>query len=397
MTSSEDQPTERKRGGFLLVFLLLVVVVSGIWYYAHSNGMPQMPGTTSGAQHKHSGDGASVPGGGPVSVATVTARKDNIDITRQALGTVTPAANVTVRTQINGLLQEIAFQEGQIVQKGDYLAQIDPRPYQMAEEQAEGALQRDQALLGEAQLNLDRYRKLVKQDSIAKQQLDTQESLVEQYKGNVLTDQGQIDAAKLNLTYCHITAPVAGRVGLRQVDAGNYAQTSDANGIVSITQLQPITVIFTLPEDDLPAVMKRLGDGATLTATAFDRTLRAKLAEGKLSAVDNQINTSTGTIKLRAEFDNKDNMLFPNQFVNITLLVDTLRDAVVVPSAAIQRGSPGTYVYRVKDDKTVSVTPVKLGATQGDNVAVTDGLSVGDIVVIEGADKLRDGAAVSVK
>jgi multidrug efflux system membrane fusion protein len=323
--------------------------------------------------------------------------KGDIDVTRRALGTVTPLANVTVRTQINGQLMEIAFQEGQIVHKGDYLAQIDPRPYQNALEQATGALQRDQALLKDAELNLARYKKLLAQDSIAKQTADTQASLVQQNQGNVLTDQSQIDAAQLNLTYAHITAPITGRVGLRQVDAGNYVQTGDTNGIVTITQLQPITVIFTLPEDDVPTVMKLFNDGAELMATAYDRAQSAKLAVGRLVSTDNQIDTSTGTVKLRAQFDNQDNALFPNQFVNIELKVSTQRDATIAPTASIQRGTPGTFVYKLKDDNTVTVQKVKLGATQGDNVAITDGLAPGDKVITEGVDKLRDGARVAVK
>ena len=333
---------------------------------------------------------------GPMPVVAAVAQKGDIAVTRDGLGTVTPLANVTVRTQINGQLQEIAFQEGQIVQQGDFLAQIDPRPYQLALEQAQGALTRDQALLDEAKLNLERYRKLVAEDSIAKQTLDTQQSLVDQDQGNVQTDQSQIDAAKLNLTYCHITAPVSGRVGLRQVDQGNYVQVSDANGLVTITELQPITVIFTLPEDDLPAIMKRLADSAELQTTAYDRSQSTKLATGKLISVDNEIDTSTGTIKLRAQFDNQDNILFPNQFVNVELLVDTLHDATIVPLAAIQRGTPGTFVYVVNDDSTVKVVPVKLGPSQGDNVAITDGLSPGDKVVTDGTDKLRDGAKITL-
>ncbi|MDR3448210.1 MAG: efflux RND transporter periplasmic adaptor subunit [Alphaproteobacteria bacterium] len=325
----------------------------------------------------------------PVGIAGVD--KGDIDIIDPALGTVTPLANVTVRTQINGVLQEVGFKEGQIVQKGDFLAQIDPRPYLMTLEQATGALQKDQALLKEAQLNLARYQKLLKQDSIAKQQVDTQESLVKQYDGAVASDQGQVDAANLDIAYCHITAPISGRVGLRQVDPGNYAQTSDANGLVTLTQLDPISVLFTLPEDQLPAVMKRLSTGTELPVTAFDRTNSTKLATGKLTAVDNQIDTSTGTVKLRAEFDNPAGVLFPNQFVNIQILVDTDHDVVIAPQAAILRGSPGTFVYLAKDDGTVAMTPVKVGPSQGDKVEITEGLSAGDKVVIDGTDKLRDG------
>jgi multidrug efflux system membrane fusion protein len=247
-------------------------------------------------------------------------------------------------------------------------------------------------LLKEALLDLDRYQKLYAQDSISKQQLTTQESLVQQYQGDIVTDQGQIDAANLNITYCHIVSPVTGRVGLRQVDAGNYVQTSDANGIVIVTELDPISVLFPIPEDQLPAIMQRLAAGAELTVTAFDRTESSKLATGKLIAVDNQIDTTTGTVKLRAQFDNPDNVLFPNQFVNIQILVDTLRNVVVAPSAAILRGAPGTFVYLAKDDNTVAVQPVKLGVTQGDNVQITDGLKEGDKVVTDGTDKLSDGA-----
>lgn len=326
----------------------------------------------------------------------VTARKGDINVTLNALGTVTPMAAVTVRTQINGQLMQVGFQEGQVVHEGDFLAEIDPRPYTIALAQAEGQLIRDQALLKDAEVNLARYKKLVAQDSLAKQQLDTQESLVQQYKGAVQSDQAQIDAAKLNLTYCRITAPVSGRVGLRQVDPGNYVKTSDTDGLVTITQLQPITVLFSLPEDNLPAIMQRLKEGATLEVLAYDRTQSTKLATGKLVSVDNQIDTSTGTIKLRAQFDNEDSGLFPNQFVNVRLLVNTLRDVTVIPTAAIQRGTPGTFVYRINEGNAVVIQKVKLGPAEGDNIIITEGLAPSDRVVIDGADKLREGAKVSL-
>jgi membrane fusion protein, multidrug efflux system len=373
------------------IIVAIAAVAALLWYIQPSATSNANGGSGGGGKH-----GGRYGNNGPMPVVAAVAQKGDIDVTRSALGTVTPLANVTVRTQINGQLQQIGFQEGQMVNEGDFLAEIDPRPYQLALEQAEGALQRDQALLADAKLNLERYQKLVQQDSIAKQTLTTQQSLVTQDEGNVQTDQGQIDAAKLNLAYCHITAPVSGRVGLRQVDQGNYAQVSDANGIVTLTQLQPITVIFTLPEDDLPAVMKRLASGAELQATAYDRTNANKLATGKLVSVDNQIDTSTGTIKLRAQFDNQDNILFPNQFVNIELLVDTLHDATIIPSAAIQRGNPPTFVYVINADNTVKVQEVKLGPTQGDNISITDGLKPDDKVVIDGADKLRDGAKITL-
>lgn len=367
----------------------VVVVMVGIGALAHYLGVPAIT-TSMGGHHRASN------GTGPIPVVAAVAEKGDIEVTRRELGTVTPLANVTVRTQINGLLMDIGFKEGQIVQTGDFLAQIDARPYQINEQNAEGALQRDQALLKDAELNLERYKKLITQDAISRQQVDTQQSLVNQYLGDVQTDQAQIDAAKLNQTYCHIIAPVTGRVGLRQVDAGNYAQTTDTNGIVTLTQLQPITVIFTLPEDDLPEVMKNFGAGAEMRVVAYDRAQSKALATGKLISIDNQIDTTTGTVKLRAQFDNQDYILFPNQFVNAELLIDTLHDVVYVPSAAIQRGAPGTFVYLIADDRTVSVHPVKIGPMQGEKVAVLDGLAAGDKVVVQGTDKLRDGVKISL-
>jgi multidrug efflux system membrane fusion protein len=374
-------PAPHKKRWAWKILALLALAALG-WFFFHPTES-QKTGAHNGA-------------GGPIPVRAAQTQKGDINVVLRALGTVTPLANVTVRTQIAGQLMEIGFQEGQIVQAGDFLAQIDPRPYQNALEQAQGQLLRDQALLKEAEIDLARYEKLVTQDSIAVQQRDTQKSLVQQYQGAVQTDQGLIDTAKLNLTYCHIVAPVSGRVGLRQVDQGNYVQTSDANGIVIITQLQPITVIFTLPEDNLPAIMDRLKDGATLEATALDRDQSTKLAVGKLTSVDNEIDTATGTVKLRAQFDNTDAALFPNQFVNVQLLLDTLHDATIVPTAAIQRGSAGTFVYLVKPDNTVTVRPVKQGAGEGENVSISSGLEPGDKVIIDGADKLREGAKIAL-
>ncbi|MBI3706969.1 MAG: MdtA/MuxA family multidrug efflux RND transporter periplasmic adaptor subunit [Proteobacteria bacterium] len=334
--------------------------------------------------------------GGPMPVVPATVQKGDIAITLNALGTVTPFATVTVKTQISGQLTQIAFQEGQTVRQGDLLAEIDSRPYLLALDQAQGQLARDQALLRNAQVDVTRYRTLAAQNSIAQQQVDTQVALVRQYEGTVRTDQAQVDSARLNIIYCHIVAPVSGRVGLRQVDAGNYVQTSDSNGIVVITQVQPITVIFTVPEDNLPAIMKRLRSGATLQVTAYDRGQKVKLATGKLVTVDNQVDTSTGTVKLKAQFDNEDESLFPNQFVTIQLLVDVLQDATVIPVAALQRGAPGTYVYAIKPDNTVTVQPVKLGPAEAERVAVQSGVAPGDRVVVDGADKLRDGAKITL-
>ncbi|TMJ58282.1 MAG: efflux RND transporter periplasmic adaptor subunit, partial [Alphaproteobacteria bacterium] len=298
--------------------------------------------------------------------------------------------------QISGYLTEVAFREGQMVKKGDFLAQIDPRPYQVALEQAEATLAKDQALLKNAQLDLERYNTLVAQNSIARQTRDTQVSLVAQYQATVKSDQAQIDVQKLNLTYCRIVSPVTGRVGLRQVDAGNYVQTSDANGIVVVTQLQPISVIFTVAEDNLPAVMKRVRAGASLSVSAFDRTGTTELGTGTLETVDNQIDTTTGTVKLRAIFDNRDEVLFPNQFVNVRLLVDTMRETEIIPISAIQRGAPGTFVYVVTPDNTATVAKVKLGPSDGQRIAILSGLQPGESVVVDGTDRLRDGAKVTL-
>src|ERR1700730_12241015 len=336
-------------------------------------------------------------GRGPPSVSVVTAPvvQGDLPVTLNALGTVSPLATVTVKTQIAGRLTAVGFQEGQIVKVGDFLAEVDPRPYQIALDQAQGQLVRDTALLHNAQIDLTRYRTLAEQDSIPQQQADTQAYLVHQYEGTVKSDQAMVDNARLNLEYCHIVAPVSGRVGLRQVDQGNYVQTSDPGGIVVITQLQPISVIFTLPEDNLRAVMSRL-TAATLPVTAYDRALITKLAEGKLRTVDQQIDTTTGMVRLRAELDNSCTRLFPNQFVTTLLLVDTLKGATLVPSAAVQRGAPGTFVYVVDGDRVVHLQPVKLGATHRERVAVVSGATVGAQVVVDGADKLRDGAKVTL-
>jgi multidrug efflux system membrane fusion protein len=333
---------------------------------------------------------------GPMPVGTATVVKGDMPVVDNALGTVTPLATVTVQTQINGQLIEVGFQEGQMVNKGDFLAQIDPRPYEVALEQAQGQLAKDQAALADAELDLARYKKLVAQNSIASQTLDTQAATVAQDKGTVQTDQAQVDAQKLNLIYCHIIAPVGGRVGLRQVDPGNYVQTSSATGLVVIAQLQPISVIFTLPEDSLQAVLKQVHAGQTLKATALDRSGATQIEVGQLATIDNQIDTTTGTLKLRASFPNQTLDLFPNQFVNIKLQVDTLQGTNLVPSAAIQRGAPGTFVYVVKPDNTVTAQPVTLGPDDGEKVAVTKGLEPGQVVVTDGADRLKEGAKVTV-
>jgi multidrug efflux system membrane fusion protein len=339
-------------------------------------------------------------GQGPVAVSVATAVSGDIQVKIPALGTVTPLATVTVRTQITGTLQKIFFTEGQVVRQGESLAQIDPRPYEAALQQMEGNLKRDQALLADAILDLKRYAGLVKEDSIAAQQLDTQRALVDQFTGTIQADEGQVNTAKVNLVYTHITSPVTGRVGLRQVDQGNYVTPGDSNGIVLINQLQPITVIFSIPEDNVSAVMKRLHAGASLTVEAYDRTNATKIADGKLLTVDNSIDVTTGTIKLRAVFDNVDDSLFPNQFVNIQLLQDVLNNQIIMPNSAVRRGAPNgvatTFVYVVKPDNTVTVRPVTLGVVDGEKIAVTAGLKAGEVVVTEGGDRLRDGAPVQL-
>jgi membrane fusion protein, multidrug efflux system len=347
--------------------------------------------------------------GGLQSVGAATVALNNVPVVVNALGTVTPLATVTVQTQINGQLTQVGFTEGQIVQKGDFLAQIDPRPYEILKAQYEGQLAHDQGLLSQAQMDLKRYQTLAQQNSIARQQAEDQVFIVQQYQGSVKLDQAQVDAQALNIAYCHIVSPVTGRVGLRLVDPGNYVQTTSTSGIAVVTQLQPITVIFSIPEDDLPEIMPQLNAGTTLQVTAFDRANRKELAVGSVSAVDNQIDTTTGTVKVRAHFDNSDSALFPNQFVNAQLLVKTLQDAVTVPTAAIQRGSPGstpggppgTYVYAINADNSVSVRQITVGPTYvaptgASMTAVNSGLAAGERVVTDGGDRLRDGLRVNV-
>jgi membrane fusion protein, multidrug efflux system len=377
-----EPPRHGRRSALWLVLALLVIAGLALWLVLRS-------GHESSANRRFTTTG-------PMPVGTAKVAKGDMPVLLSALGTVTPLATVTVQTQINGQLTEVGFKEGQMVKKGDFLAQIDPRPYQVALEQAEAQLAKDQAALKEAQVDLARYRKLVAENSIATQTLDTQVATVAQDAATVNADQAQIDTQKLNLVYCHIVAPVSGRVGLRQVDQGNYIQTTSTTGIVVITQLQPISVIFTLPEDSLPAVLTRLHAGARLQVTAYDRTGATKLDTGALETVDNQIDPTTGTVKLRAIFANPDLILFPNQFVNVQLLVNTLSNTDIIPTAAIQRGEPGTFVYVVKPNKTVEAQPVTLGPGTSETVAVTKGVKPGQLVVTDGADRLKDGAEVKI-
>ncbi|MCG6535235.1 MAG: MdtA/MuxA family multidrug efflux RND transporter periplasmic adaptor subunit [Syntrophales bacterium LBB04] len=332
----------------------------------------------------------------PLPVVAVAARKADMDVNLRGLGTVIPVNTVTVRSQVSGQLLRVHFKEGQIVEAGTLLAEIDPRPFEVQLMQAEGQLARDEALLRNAESDLVRYKLLLSQDSIADQQVTTQESLVQQYKGAVKMDQGQIANAKLQLTYSRVIAPVSGRIGLRLVDQGNMIQSNDVNGMAVITQLQPVTVVFSVPQDNLPAIMKRLRTGEVLPVYAYSQDGKAILAKGTLLAVDNQIDTTTGTVKLKAKFDNKNNELFANQFVNVVMKVDILSGVTVMPTAAIQRGSIGTFAYVVKEDKSVNVRPLQLGPAEGENVAVLNGLAPGEFVVVVGGDKLREGTNVEI-
>lgn len=362
----------------------LAIVAGAGWYISQSGSAPPA----------RQGPGGRFAAGAAVPVGLATAAKGDIPIVLRALGTVTPLQTVNVKTQITGQLVDVYFKEGQMVKQGDLLAQVDPRPYDVALQQAIGQQQRDEALLKNAQMDLERYRKLVQQDSIARQQYDTQISLVRQYEAALVIDQAQVDAAKLNVTYTKIVAPLTGKIGLRAVDKGNYVTMGDSSSICVIIQVQPISVLFTIPEDSLPLVRQRLKTGENLEVRALDRSQKNELGLGRLDTTDNVIDVTTGTVKLRAIFDNADESLFPNQFVNVRLLADTVKDAVVVPVAAIQRGQPGTFVYLAKADDTVEIRVVELGATDGEKVAILKGLKVGDQVVIDGVDRLRDGAKI---
>lgn len=337
------------------------------------------------------------PAAQPVSVVAANVERGDISVTLDALGTVSSLATVTVRPQISGQLTAVDFGEGQEVSKGDLLAEIDSRPFEAALAQAKGQLARDQALLKGAKVDLARYQNLATQNAVPRQTLDTQVALVAQYEGTILADQAQVQAATVNLGYCRILAPVNGRTGLRQIDRGNYVSPTDASGIVVITQIEPISVLFTVPEDNLQKIVARLQAGAVLPVTANDRSGLTKLAEGELLTFDSQIDPTTGTIKLRALFANDKRNLFPNQFVNIELQVDEHKDVAIMPAAAVQRGVPGTFVYVVNPDDTVSVRKIGLGVVQGERIEVVSGLSVGERVVVDGADRLREGAKVVLR
>jgi membrane fusion protein, multidrug efflux system len=381
--------TRRSRtGSRILIALILLGLAGGGWYLWHLRHGQPAPQAATGRR--------AATQGLPQPVGFATIDKGDIRITLNELGTVTSLDTVTVQTQIAGQLQEIGFKEGQMVKKGDFLAQIDPRPYIAALEQAQGTLAHDQGLLDQAKTNLKRFQTLGRQDSIAQQQVDDQRYLVQQYTGTVQTDQGAVDTAKINLDYCRIVSPIDGQIGLRLVDLGNYIQVGSTTGLVVITQMQPISVLFSVPEDNVPDIIQRVRSGATLTVDAYDRANTKHLATGHLGTIDNTIDTTTGTLKLRAIFDNPDEMLYPNQFVNARLLVNTMQDTIRVPVPAVQRGEPGTFVYLINEDDTVSARPIKVGPVDGHYQAVLSGLNAGDRVVTDGTDRLKDGAKVTL-
>jgi multidrug efflux system membrane fusion protein len=382
-----EKPETRRRslkGAWVVIFVLFLAAVGAAVYFLQPSDAPRPTGRRG------------IDPSRPTPVAAAAAKTGDINIYLNGLGTATPLKTVTVRSRVDGELVRVAFTEGQVVKAGDVLAEIDPRPYRAQLAQAEGQMARDQALLANARIDLERYRGLYAQDSIAKQQVDTQEALVRQYEGTVKFDQGQIDNAKLQLVYSTITAPISGRLGLRLVDPGNIVHASDASGLVVITQLQPIAAIFTIPQDNLPEVLKRLRAGTPLPVEAYDRSQKTRLATGRLLTVDNQIDPTTGTVKLKAQFSNEDGSLFPNQFVNVRLQLDTQRGATLVPTSAVQRGGQGTFVYVLKDDGTVALRLVRTGVSEGENVAIDSGVVPGEIVVTDGSDRLRDGAKAEV-
>ena len=381
----DEKPTRGSRGRTMLVTLLVLAVLGGIVYWVMRQNTPQQTGR------------AGRDSGGPMSIVPETVGKGDIGVTLNALGTVTSLATVTIRSQISGYLQRVVFKEGDEVKKGDLIAEIDSRSYEAALAQAKGNLARDQAILKGAQVDLARYQGLAAQNAVPRQQLDTQTALVAQNQGLVEADTAAVKAAEVNLAFTRILSPLDGRVGLRQVDQGNYVTPGDANGLVVITEIAPISVLFTVPEDNLQAISKRLKDGAKLPVNVFDRSGANKLDDGMLQTFDSQIDPTTGTIKLRAQFPNEARKLYPNQFVNVRLLLDTHAGVTTMSTAAVQRGVPGTFVYLINEDSTVTVRPVQLGVTDGDRVEVRSGLQPGDSVVIDGADKLREGAKIVVR
>ena len=385
--SVANTPSARSGRRWLVIFLVIAALGLLVWWlWPASTEQPQHPGGRPGF--------GAFSGPVPVRVAPVT--QGEFEVYYKALGTVTPLNTVNVRSRVAGELMEVRFDEGQRVSAGDLLAVIDPRPYEVALQQAEGTLKQNQALLTNAQLDLKRYRGLFAEDSIAKQTLDTQQALVSQYEGTLAANRAAVNEARLNLTFTRITAPIDGRVGLRQLDQGNLVAANDTTPLVVITQTQPMAITFTLPEGDLLPVLQRFRQGDELAVQAWDRGERVLFGEGVLESLDNQIDATTGTLRLKARFDNQAEMLLPNQFVNVRLRVQTLTDAILIPSAALQFGSRGTFAYVVGDDDKVQLRILEVGPSNGETTVVTSGLAVGERIVMEGTDRLRDGSQVEV-
>jgi membrane fusion protein, multidrug efflux system len=382
-------PPGRRHRLWPWILLLLLLGVGG--YYWSNRARPASGGSSAtGGGRRGQNPNAAAP------VDAANAVKGNIGVYVTGLGAVTPIYTVTIKTQVNGQLMNVYYKEGDMVKKGDTLAEIDPRPYQAQLTQYEGQLVRDQASLDNARVDQKRYEDLIKTDAVTEQQLATQVATVKSDEGIVKNDQGLIDAAKVNLIYCHITAPITGRIGLRLVDPGNIVQTSDTTGLLVITQLQPISVIFTIAEDQLPTIYAKQRAGQTLPVDAFDREMKKKIASGTLTTIDNEIDQTTGTVKIRATFDNSHFELFPNQFVNARVLEQEKRAVVLVPTAAVQRSSQNTFVYVVKPDSTVTVRQVKVGTSDDNNTEIVSGVDAGEVVVLSGVDKLQEGSKVTV-